>query len=403
MRSSRFFMGSLVLALGCGGGDSDKKRADSGTSDGGDNGNTNGNGSSSGEGGMSGADSSSNGASGDASESCGASPFGAEPVKVNMLVLLDRSGSMNFNFDANTVRWPATKASLSSALSAVQNEIAFGLQLFPSGANCVMPGESDPLTVPLAAGTQTVPAIAAALEAASPGGGTPTAAALSRALSYFTGAELEGERYVLLVTDGGPGCNTALSCDASSCMVHMEGRCDVAKPLACCSSNCCDPNPNVGGVGAQLNCLNDTETLGQIQALRTAGISTFVVGIPGSEAFADYLDAFAVAGGVPNAAGPKSYFAVDAPAALTTVLSSITKSLVTSCRLQLASMPPALDQLNVKVEGEIIPRGGVDGWDLDESTDPPTVVIQGASCARIESMGVESVEVVYGCPTVVIL
>lgn len=390
-------MGSLVLALGCGGADSDKKRG--GAADGGDNGGSSGEGSS-GEGGTSDASSGSNGGSEDASQSCGASPFGAEPVKVNMLVVLDRSGSMSFNFDASTARWPATKASLTSALSAVQNDIAFGLQLFPSGDGCVMPGASDPLTVPLAAGTESVPAITTALDAATPGGGTPTAAALGRALSYFAGAELEGERYVLLVTDGGPGCNSALSCDTSTCMVHMEGRCDVAKPEACCSTNCCDPKAELG---TQLNCLDDTATLGQIQALRTAGISTFVVGIPGSETFADYLDAFAVAGGVPNAAGPTSYFAVDAPAALTTVLSSITKSLVTTCRLQLASVPPALDQLNVKVEGEIIPRGGVDGWDLDQTTDPPTVVIQGASCARIESMGVKSVEVVYGCPTVTII
>ncbi len=394
-------MGSLVLALGCGGGD--KERSD-GQGDGGGNGSGNGGGngnnSSSGEGGMSGADSGSNGSTSDASESCGASPFGAEPVKVNMLVLLDRSGSMTGMF-AGTDRWSATKTSLGTALSAVQQDISFGLQLFPAvGDKCDMPGASDPLTVPLAAGSETVPAITAALEAAAPGGGTPTGAALARALSYFEGTVLEGERYVLLVTDGGPGCNSALSCGAASCMVHMEGRCEVAPVAACCSSNCCDPAK--GGMGAQLNCLDDTATLGQIQALRTAGISTFVVGIPGSETFASNLNAFAVAGGVPNA-GATSYFAVDAPAALTTVLSAITKSLVTSCRLQLASVPPALNQLNVKVEGEIIPRGGADGWDLDESTSPPTVVIQGASCTRIESMGVKSVEVVYGCPTVVIL
>jgi len=37
---------------------------------------------------------------------------------------------------------------------------------------------------------------------------------------------------------------------------------------------------------------------------------------------------------------------------------------------------------------------------LNTNTDPPTVVLQGATCARIEAQGVESVRVVYGCPTV---
>ena len=55
-----------------------------------------------------------------------------------------------------------------------------------------------------------------------------------------------------------------------------------------------------------------------------------------------------------------SYYAVDAAgtsaSGLTSVLQSITSSLVKSCRLQLDSVPAALDQLNVQVDGVIVPQ-----------------------------------------------
>ncbi len=407
MTASRLIVSGLLLALGCGQSDSEKQSNGAGGSEDG------GGGSSASEGGMTSGTSSSsgdnsNGTNTGVDESCGGSPFGAEPVKVNILVLLDRSKSMTGTPPGFTAdKWTVTKGSLGTALNAVKDELAFGLQLFPSGADCTMPADSDTsLTVAMAPGSDALPGVVGALDSPSnePAGGTPTAAALKRALAYFTtgaGATLEGERYILLATDGGPNCNSKLSCGASSCLLNMEpDRCSTPKPM-CCASNCCDTT-TYGGL-AQLNCLDDVETLAQVKALKAAGISTFVVGIPGSETFASSLDSFAVAGGVPNSGGAHSYFAVDAPDALTAVLSSITKSLVTSCRLQLESVPPALDQLNVKLEGEIIPRGAADGWDLDEGTSPPTVVIQGASCARIESQGVKSVEVIYGCPTVTIL
>jgi hypothetical protein len=89
-------------------------------------------------------------------------------------------------------------------------------------------------------------------------------------------------------------------------------------------------------------------------------------------------------------------------AGLTAVFSDITTELITSCELQLESEPPDLDKLNVEVDGTTVPRGGEDGWELDLSTDPPTVVLQGQTCETIKTEGVESVQVVYGCPTVII-
>ncbi len=332
---------------------------------------------------------------GDDEAACGTSPYGAARVPANVLVVLDKSGSMTEVPDGfGSDKWSSLKQSLSDALQSVEDEVSFGLHLFPYPDGCAMPSDGA-LTVEVGAGPKAVPNILQALDDVEPGGGTPTASALGQAFAYFTdgaGKDLEGRKYVLLATDGGPICNEARSCGADQCVVNLEGRCHES------FSNCCDPD-EVGDEGAGRNCLDDDETLMQVEALHAAGIETFVVGVPGSESFADSLNAFAIAGGRPVEGSTASYFVVDDVDVLSDVLHSITRELLTSCELRLESIPPDLDQLNVEVEGELIAQDGPDGWDLDTETDPPTVVLKGATCERIETEGVEAIRVVYGCPT----
>jgi hypothetical protein len=153
--------------------------------------------------------------------------------------------------------------------------------------------------------------------------------------------------------------------------------------------------------------LDDSATVDQINKLKTAGVGTFVVGIPGTELYSGFLDAFAVAGGMTasaDAGGPK-YYAVSASGgvdALTAVFKSITTLLIKSCDLQLETDPPDPTLLNVKVNGQIVAQSGPDGWDLDKTTTPPTIRIKGATCHDIETNGAQSVEVIYGCPTIFI-
>ncbi|MFI5308086.1 MAG: hypothetical protein ACHQ53_12075, partial [Polyangiales bacterium] len=270
-------------------------------------------------------------------------------------------------------------------------------ELFPH-AHCELPSGSD-MDVDIQAGATALPLVTMALDAAMAEGGTPTAAALARALDYYTkggGANLPGHKYVLLATDGGPNCNSGLSCGTAACTVNLDGQCPSGV------MNCCDSS--MAGPGAQTGCLDDQETLSQIKALSGAGIDTFVVGIPGTESYASSLDSFAQAGGRANPAAPPSYYAVSAAGGaggLTSVLDSITSSLIKTCRFQLSSAPPALDMLNVQVDGQLVPQNGADGWDIDSTTSPPTVELKGQTCARVESDGAQSVSVLYGCPTLI--
>ncbi|HEX7479327.1 MAG TPA: hypothetical protein VF331_16105 [Polyangiales bacterium] len=342
---------------------------------------------------------------------CGLSTIDAAPRSANVLLVIDESGSMTDTPTGFTVdKWSALKSALSGALSAAQNDVAFGLELFPYPidpkkpvavscvSNCCEMPTAPGINVPVTAGAANVTKIVALLNASAPGGGTPTALALQRAYDYFktgAGAALEGDNYVLLATDGGPNCNAQLSCAATGCTTNLDGACGIS------GGNCCDPM--FGGSAAKARCLDDTATEAEIKKLSDAHIQTFVVGIPGSEAYKTSLDAFAQAGGELNPAGTPKYFAVSAAggvAGLGSVLGVITQNVITTCRLQLSSVPPNPQELNLYLDGKLIKQAGANGWMLDMSMSPPTVVVLGTTCTTLETKGAKSVRVVYGCPTV---
>jgi hypothetical protein len=340
---------------------------------------------------------------------CGKTDLAAEPPLVSVLVVVDKSSSMTGTPTGFTEdKWTALGAALGEALDAAKDGVAFGLDFYPLGDDrdptapvdtCEMPTNSD-ILVPIGPGTSTVPLIDDALADYAPAGGTPTAAALARALDYFTsgdGASLGGDRYVLLATDGGPNCNPDLACELGTCTLNMDG-------LDCGGQNCCDADLDPDG---PLSCLDEDETVAQVDALANAGVKTFVVGIPGTRAYGSTLDAMAVAGLAENPSAPPSYYRVESMGGtegLAEVLTRITRGVIQSCRLQLSSTPDDPDYeglLNVEIDGQDVPQMGDDGWEVDRTTSPPTIVLKGATCEYMETHGAEQVSITYGCPTVI--
>jgi hypothetical protein len=317
----------------------------------------------------------------------------ADTLPVNVLLVIDQSQSMVDNEIGNVTRWQAMKDALAATLEATGAELSYGLKLFPGAPQCDVPEGVDVAIAP-----ETSEDILSALEG-EPNGGTPTAAALERALAYFengAGMNLLGDKYVLLATDGGPNCVADdAPCEAVACTLNIDGDCPDNV------DNCCAENLETEA------CLDDDGATAAVTALAEAGIKTIVVGIPGTEEYETTLNAMADAGGLP-ADGDTSYYAVaegGGAEGLTDALLSITETLIRTCEFELASQPPFLDRVNVEVDGEIVPRvegGGEEGWDYaDESASPPTVVLQGATCDQVESEGAQSVKIFYGCETVV--
>lgn len=339
---------------------------------------------------------------------CGQSTITATSKPVNVLLVIDRSGSMTSKPTGfSTDKWSAMKSAITSVVHV--KDISFGLELFPNSLTMpiptacadrcweVPPGDSA-VVVPVVSGDATVAAVTSKLEI-TPTGGTPTAKALRAAYEYYVsgaGKSLSGDRYVLLATDGGPNGATGLTCDRTGCTSNIDrGDLTSDKP------NYCDASLDPHG---PLSCLDTAGTVTELTALANAGIKTFVVGIPGSEPYVPALDQFAVAGGAPKSATSPRYYAVTADGAegLSATFTSIAKHLITTCNLQLQSNPPDLSRLNVTVDGNIIAQAGPDGWDLDTTTSPPTVVLKGATCTAIQTNGAQSVQILFGCPTVTV-
>lgn len=341
--------------------------------------------------------------------SCGGEDVEAAPLPANVLLVIDSSGSMDDTPEGfSQSKWETLVSSLNVALPEVEQLLGLGLKLFPSGDTaqdvCSL---SSGIEVAVGAGAEQSPKIAAALEASSPGGDTPTAAALMDALEYYTkgdGQELEGNRIVLLATDGGPNCSDSpkidCTCDnpvgdpscgeRSQCTVNYDP--DNAFCQDAANGSCCD---------VATLCLDDGGTIEAVEALASAGIQTIVLGMPGSEAFTSVLDKLAVAGGLPVSDESPRYAKVDDPAGLTKALREVTRNVIRTCEVQLEETPPRLDQVNVYLDDEVIPQNEEDGWIFDDSTEPPTVRITGETCAQVEKEGVEKISVKFGCQTII--
>jgi len=336
---------------------------------------------------------------------CGGAKIEAKVRTVNMLLVIDKSGSMTDPFgDQN--KWTALKSALGTALTNVRTEMNFGMIMYPYSLLHTIPEvgcgdvccDIDPtaaaVTVPVAPGTVTVMQIGDQLDRTEPGGGTPTAKALAAAYDYFKngdGASLQGDNYVLLATDGGPNCNADITCEGATCTTNLDGQCTA--------SNCCqrDESHNL--------CLDADAVTIQLEALYAEHISTFVVGLPGTLQYSTYLDGFADAGGVPNPAGDTRYYAVSADngvQGLVDVFETITTQLVRSCEIPLTDPPSNTKLVNVAIDCNLVPPDSPDGsgWHFDQDIDPTQLILVGPVCDRLQNNGAKRVDVIFGCTTV---
>jgi hypothetical protein len=333
---------------------------------------------------------------GDASpiiKDCGVGPDGGvcacadEPLALDpptLYFVLDRSGSMN---ELN--KWSTVRNVLDAIAIQLGRRAAFGAAVFPDPAadGCSVGvrvfGPADGDAVNLVPGPVDR-ALLFTLGHIGAGGGTPTAATLHALLPTLTG--IRSKTYLILATDGGPNCNSNAACPASMCTWNIEG--DNGCSSAPDAGDCCTGNP--------LACLDAQPTIDAVAAIYAAGIPVYVVGVPGSEPYAQLLDALATAGGRPRASEPL-YYAVSTAdeQALFSAMSKIAAQVTGSCTLTLDNAPPDPSLVNVFLDGSAIPQSGPNGWTLSGQT----VTILGTSCQAILNGNVLDVRVVAGCPT----
>ncbi len=290
----------------------------------------------------------------------------AEREVANVMVLLDRSGSMYAPggfFTAEVDKWTPAVNAVNSAVGARSESIAFGLMKFGTGEGCD-PGQVD--VMPQVGSSPMVNESLRGRPVDITGGMTPTAESLAAAGEAM--ATMDGDSYILLVTDGAPNCNDEAG---------LGGECT-------CPGGICD---------YWEQCLDDNRTVKTIESLAQNGVKTFVIGYD-TGGLTDVLNRMAIAGDT----GSSQYIAVNDQSSLSDALESLT-SQVASCSYELENVPSDIRYVSVKLGGEQIDHESIatdGGWRLDGNK----VEILGGDCETLQAQDVAKIDITVECELV---
>lgn len=239
-------------------------------------------------------------------------------------------------------------------LTLAKAKARFALIAFPEGNLCAAPSQ---LKVGLPNNPTDDPAldnnaqkVIDAINAMTPGGGTPTAGALNLAANMPDLVEAKRDSFVVLITDGLPNCNVANQPKCDQCCATCnacQAACDLTKPPcrgpvnADGSTQYCNPTASSCG-SAQANlCLDGGATVQAVRTLFDKGVKTLVIGFGTFTAAVDsgpVLDAAAIAGGVPCTQGTTKYCQAGSQADLREILDKF-QVLLETCTYTLSEAP----------------------------------------------------------------
>ena len=334
---------------------------------------------------------------------CGGQQLAALVDAPVLYFVIDRSGSMAQQIEGTAQsKFDVAVSSVGTVLASIGHRVRYGVAVYPGdgqlatcspGAQIFPPTQGDaPSTVPAGGQGVILREFLQRIRNFPPAGATPTASTLlvvSREL-----ADVKTRAYVVLVTDGAPNCNPATPCTSAQCIPDIEG--EWFDDRRCGDGvSCCDPAQV--GPNASANCIDGDASVAGVTALAERGIDTYVIGMPGSEAYAQLLERLAVAGNTARHGEP-GYYAVTDTEALTRALFEIGTGLSIGCDIALESAPEDPSLVNVYLDKELIPLDPGEGWDYGSDG---ALVLHGAACAALESGEVRQVNVTYGCETVV--
>lgn len=323
-----------------------------------------------------------------ADANCGARSKSVMKVPPDILIVLDRSGSMNDGInnmpcrpDGGTTgptmscgpesKWALTIPAITQVVGETDTEVNWGLKFFPDNTNAC--NVNTTALVPIGPGNAAAIAAEIATATAANGGvvpfnGTPTRSAATGATTYMQTLTDMNPKFILLATDGLPTC-------------PMSGA-----------------GGTMGGAGAG----DAAGATAAVAAAATAGFPTFVVGIATAGGTADTtLSEMANAGGLPRMGTP-SYYPVTSAADLSAAIRTLV-GVAASCTFQIGPAPTTdgttnLGKINVFGDGTEITRDPThtNGYDYTDAT-MNAIQVHGPLCDQILSGAIRDVTVTFIC------
>lgn len=319
--------------------------------------------------------------SGDAA--CSTSTADGRRVPTNILILLDRSGSMN-----ERGKWQAAVSGISTLLTRLTDDARVGITFFPAARN---PGDVSGYVqpaVPVAPLRTNRSTLLTVLRSTTANGNTPMVCGINGVSQYYRDYREDGARNVILITDGVPTEECAQ--DLPACNIF---------DFACL-------------LGREPLIQNQVRVAVARAAMAMPPLRLYVAGTP--EASDTFLSDLAVIGGTPRTPDCRGSMTCHYRLQTASFESDLTMALQDiqarslTCEFEVDADPSRVDpdRVNVNIQGmgmsspRLIPRD-VDhreGWDYTEGRR--SIVVYGSGCDQIRNDTQVRVQIVFGCPTV---
>ena len=320
------------------------------------------------------------GSGGGTGQACGEQVHQANKLPPDILIVLDRSGSMDNDINDKgcngnnsggcglSSKWGLMVPAIKQVVSATEGTVNWGLKFFADAGNNAC-NVNNNANVPVASlnGDEITTAINGQTNAEggiSNGSRTPTRLAVNGARSYLGGVNDDNPKYILLATDGLPNC--------------MNGNSDTSA------------DDSAGAIAA-------------VKAAYGAGIPTFVVGIAttGMGSADATLSSMATAGGYPRAGSP-AYYSVSNASEFVTVLQNLV-TIAATCTFAIGN-PPTNDGSTSRAFIDVFGDSGLitkdtthtNGWDYTDAS-MTSIVVYGPTCDKIKAGTIKSVSIKFQC------
>jgi hypothetical protein len=273
-----------------------------------------------------------------------------ERVTPTVVLLIDRSGSMDQSFENGVDRWDTLVNTLTdpqnSLIKKLEGSVRFGMALYTSNGGFgsgPTPLQCPVLTqVGIALDNFSAMSSVLSVTANGPAGDTPTAESMAAVAAQLQAFGEEGPKSIILATDGDP-------------------------------DTCEDPDANDSEA-------SKVRSVAAVTEAYTGGITTHIISV-GNEVTATHLKALAVAGRGGDSAA-EAYTALDTNA-LVEAFNSIIGS-VRTCDFTLEGTVKAKDASrgSVVLDGQTLGFEDANGWEMP---DEQTVRLLGAACETVEA------------------